>query len=37
MKIAGIYSFNGGANAVKKKYSKELEEVEKVLANVETK
>jgi len=37
MKIAGVYSFNGGADAVKKKYTKELGEVEKILANVETK
>jgi len=37
MKIAGIYSFNGGENAVLKKYAKELDEVKRVLAHVETK
>jgi len=37
MKIAGIYSFNGGEEAVKKKYTKELSEVEKILANVKSK
>jgi hypothetical protein len=36
MKIAGVYSFNGGADAVKKKYTEELDEVEKILANVDT-
>jgi hypothetical protein len=37
MKIAGIYSFNGGAEAVQKKYTKELDEVKKILAGVDTK
>ena len=37
MKIAGIYSFNGGEKAVLKKYAKELDEVKRVLAHVETK
>lgn len=37
MKIVGVYSFNGGEKAVKKKYAKELDEVTKVLAHVDTK
>jgi hypothetical protein len=37
MKIAGIYSFNGGVEAVKKKHSKELSEVNQVLASIDTK
>ena len=37
MKIVGFYSFNGGAEAVQKKYAKELDEVKQVLTRVETK
>lgn len=37
MKIVGVYSFNGGEEAVKKKYSKELDEVKKILARVDAK
>ncbi len=37
MKIAGIYSFNGGAEAVNRKYSKELDEVRQILAGINTK
>lgn len=37
MKIVGVYSFNGGAEAVKKKHTKELGEVEKILASVDAK
>lgn len=37
MKIVGVYSFNGGEKAVQKKYAKELSEVTKILADVDTK
>lgn len=37
MKIAGVYSFNGGEVAVKKRYKKELEEVRRILAHVNAK
>lgn len=37
MKIAGVYSFNGGERAVQKRYAKELIEVKKILASVDTK
>lgn len=37
MKIAGIYSFNSGAEAVNRKYSKELDEVRQILAGINTK
>ncbi len=37
MKIAGIYSFNDGEEAVQKKYSKELDEVKKILAHIDAK
>jgi hypothetical protein len=37
MKIVGFYSFNGGAEAVQKKYAKELDEVKQVLTRVDTK
>ena len=37
MKIVGVYSFNGGEKAVQKKYAKELDEVKKILAHVDTK
>ena len=37
MKIVGIYSFNGGAEAVQKKYAKELEEIRRILAHIDTK
>jgi hypothetical protein len=36
MIIVGAYSFNGGEKAVRKKYAKELDEVKKILAHVET-
>jgi len=36
MKIIGVYSFNGGEKAVQKKYERELDEVKKVLAHVDT-
>lgn len=36
MKIVGIYSFNGGEKAVKKKYAKELDEVTSILTHVDT-
>lgn len=35
MKIVGVYSFNGGEKAVQKKYSKELDEVQGILAHVD--
>lgn len=35
MKIVGVYSFNGGEKAVKKKYAKELDEVKSVLAHID--
>lgn len=35
MKIVGIYSFNGGEKAVLRKYAKELNEVKKILAQVD--
>jgi len=35
MKIVGVYSFNGGEKAVKKKYAKELDEVKSVLTHVD--
>jgi Restriction endonuclease BglII len=34
MIIAGIYSFNGGHDVVKSKYSAELEEIERVIASI---
>lgn len=37
MKIAGVYSFNGGADIVRKKYSKELDEVSQILTGINTK
>jgi hypothetical protein len=37
MKIAGVFSFNGGAIAVQKKYQKELNEVKRILADVDAK
>ena len=37
MKIVGFYSFNGGAEAVQKKYVKELDEVKQVLISVDAK
>ncbi len=37
MKIVGIYSFNGGAEAVQKKYAEELEEIKRILASVDAK
>jgi len=37
MKIVGTYSFNGGAEAVHKKYEQELDEVKQILANVDAK
>jgi hypothetical protein len=37
MKIVGVYSFNGGAEAVQKNYARELEEVKKILARVDAK
>lgn len=36
MKIVGVYSFNGGEQAVGKKYEKELDEVKNVLSHVDT-
>lgn len=35
MKIVGVYSFNGGEKAVQKKYTKELDEVKRILAHVD--
>ncbi len=35
MKIVGVYSFNGGEKAVQKKYAKELDEVKRILAQVD--
>jgi hypothetical protein len=37
MKIVGCYSFNGGAEAIQKKYANELDEVKQILARVDTK
>lgn len=37
MKIVGMYSFNGGAEAVQKKHKTELEEIKKILARVDAK
>jgi len=37
MKIVGIYSFNGGAEAVQENYVRELEEIKKILARVDAK
>lgn len=37
MKIVGIYSFNGGEKVVRKKYTKELGEVKKILDSVDAK
>jgi len=37
MKIAGIYSFNGGTKVVQKKYAKELDEVKKILVSIDAK
>ena len=37
MRVVGTYSFNGGAEAVKKKYAKELSEVRQVLGRVDAK
>jgi hypothetical protein len=37
MIIVGTYSFNGGAEAVHKKYEQELDEVKQILANVDAK
>lgn len=34
MKIAGIYSFNGGLEAVKANYEKELTEIEEILGSI---
>lgn len=34
MKIAGIYSFNGGSEFVKRKYESELSEVEQVIVSI---
>jgi hypothetical protein len=36
MIILGVYSFNGGNNTVQKKYAKELDEVKRILAHVDT-
>lgn len=35
MKVAGIYSFNGGETAVRRKYAKELDEVKRILSRVD--
>ncbi|MDX9990748.1 MAG: BglII/BstYI family type II restriction endonuclease [Anaerolineales bacterium] len=35
MKIVGIYSFNGGAAAVQKRYEKELNEITQILTSVD--
>jgi hypothetical protein len=35
MRIVGVYSFNGGEKAIRKKYAKELGEVESILAYVD--
>lgn len=36
MKIAGIYSFNGGKEAVEAKFGAELREVEQIIAAVDS-
>jgi hypothetical protein len=35
MKIVGVYSFNGGLEAVKQKYTQEFNEVQQILASIE--
>lgn len=35
MKIVGVYSFNGGENAVKKRYANELDEVKNILTRID--
>ncbi|MCC6299275.1 MAG: restriction endonuclease [Anaerolineales bacterium] len=37
MKIVGLYSFNGGEKVVRRKYTKELDEVKRILAQVDAK
>ncbi len=37
MKIVGIYSFNGGVDAVQKGYAMELDEIKKILSRVDAK
>ena len=36
MKIVGFYSFNAGEDAIKQKYAQELDEVEEILAAIDT-
>src|SRR5215831_6008907 len=37
MKIVGVYSFNGGEEADRERYSNELDEIKQILARVDSK